>query len=164
LPECLEYKYWANLIKKRIKTSIMQQAKEGDVVRVHYTGRLVDGSTFDSSIGREPLEFTIGAGQMIKGFDKGVVGMTIGEKKFINVSPEEGYGEKDADAIIEFPLANVPEDMQLEVGMELTLSNEYGQPVPVVILEVGEEVVIMDANHRLAGKEMIFEVEMTSIA
>ena len=101
---------------------------------------------------------------MIKGFDKGVVGMAVGEKKFINVSPEEGYGEKDADAIIEFPLANVPDVLQLEVGMELTLSNEYGQPVPVVILEVGEEVVIRDANHRLAGKEMIFEVEMTSIA
>lgn len=141
----------------------MQQAKKGDVVRVHYTGRLTDGEQFDSSAGREPLEFTVGAGQMIKGFDTGVEGMTVGEKKSIAVSPEEGYGLRSEEAIIEFPLEHIPADMKLETGMQLTLQNQDGQPVPVVVTEIREQVVILDANHFLAGKEMIFEVELVEI-
>lgn len=139
------------------------QVKQGDVVRVHYTGKLTDGSTFDSSVGRDPLEFTVGAGQMIKGFDVGVEGMTVGEKKTIQIPPHEAYGERDEEAIIEFPASNVPGDMKLEVGMQLTLRNEYGQPVPVVVLELREDVIVMDANHMLAGKELIFEVELVEI-
>src|SRR5512138_179344 len=114
------------------------QAKSGDVVRVHYTGRLVDGTTFDSSQGREPLEFTVGAGQMISGFDAGVNGMAVGEKKTIQIAPEDAYGLRDEEAIIEFPSENVPPDMKLEPGMQLTLRNQYGQPVPVMVLEVKE--------------------------
>jgi peptidylprolyl isomerase len=107
------------------------EAKQGDVVRVHYTGRLTDGTQFDSSEGREPLEFTVGAGQMIKGFDDGVVGMNVGDKKTLNIPATEAYGERDEQAIIEFPAANIPADMKLEPGMQLTLRNQYGQPVPV---------------------------------
>ncbi|MFM1968820.1 MAG: hypothetical protein RL152_197, partial [Bacteroidota bacterium] len=127
------------------------QVKKGDVIRVHYTGTLLDGSQFDSSVGRSPLEFTVGAGQMIAGFDAGVLGMAIGEKKTIQIDPDNGYGQKDPNAIIEFPTSNVPEGMQVEVGMKLNLQNQYGQPVPVEVIEVKEEVIIMDANHFLAG-------------
>ncbi|HLO80163.1 MAG TPA: peptidylprolyl isomerase [Chitinophagaceae bacterium] len=139
------------------------QAKEGDVVRVHYTGRLTDGTQFDSSVGREPLEFTVGAGQMIKGFDTGVRGMAVGEKKTIEIAPQDAYGERDDEAIIEFPASNIPDDMTLEPGMQLTLRNQFGQPIPVVVLEVKEEIVVMDANHMLAGKDLVFEVELVEI-
>jgi peptidylprolyl isomerase len=139
------------------------QAKEGDVVRVHYTGRLTDGTQFDSSVGREPLEFTVGAGQMIKGFDIGVQGMAVGEKKTIEIAPQDAYGERDEEAVIEFPASNIPEDMTLEPGMQLTLRNQFGQPIPVVVLEVKEEIVVMDANHMLAGKDLVFEVELVEI-
>ena len=139
------------------------QVKSGDVVRVHYTGTLEDGSQFDSSVGRAPLEFTVGAGQMIAGFDAGVVGMAVGEKKTILIDPDHGYGQKDPSAIIEFPSSNIPEAMTVEVGMKLNLQNQYGQPVPVVVMEVKEEVIIMDANHFLAGKDLTFEVEIVEI-
>jgi len=139
------------------------QVKSGDVVRVHYTGTLEDGSQFDSSVGSAPLEFTVGAGQMIAGFDAGVVGMAVGEKKTILIDPDHGYGQKDPSAIIEFPSSNIPEGMTVEVGMKLNLQNQYGQPVPVVVIEVKEEVIIMDANHFLAGKDLTFEVEIVEI-
>jgi peptidylprolyl isomerase len=139
------------------------QAKAGDVVRVHYTGRLLDGSTFDSSIGREPLEFTVGAGQMIPGFDAGVHGMAVGDKKTIQIAPEDAYGLRDEEAVIEFPSENVPPDMQLQAGMQLTLRNQHGQPVPVVVMEVREDVIVMDANHMLAGKDLVFDVELVEI-
>ena len=141
----------------------MVQVKEGDVVKVHYTGKLVNGEQFDSSVGKEPLEFTVGAGQMIKGFDAAMPGMTIGEKKTINIAPEDGYGEKSEEAIIEFPRENVPADMKLEPGMPLTLSNQEGQPVPVIIIDVKEDVIILDANHFLAGEELVFDIELVEI-
>jgi len=141
----------------------MQQVKEGDVVKVHYTGKLVNGEQFDSSIGREPLEFTVGAGQMIKGFDDAMPGMNLGEKKTINIAPEEAYGPRSEEAIIEFPKENVPADMVLEPGMPLTLSNQQGQPVPVIVVEVKEDVIVLDANHFLAGQELIFDIELVEI-
>jgi len=141
----------------------MQQAKEGNVVKVHYSGRLTDGTLFDSSEGREPLEFTVGAGQMIRGFDAGVLGMTIGEKKTLQIAAEDAYGARDEEAIIEFPAENIPADMKLEPGMQLTLRNQNGQPVPVIVLEVKDEVVIMDANHMLAGQDLVFDVELVEI-
>lgn len=139
------------------------EVKTGDKVRVHYSGRLLDGTMFDSSEGREPLEFTVGAGQMIKGFDAGVQGMRVGDRKTIQIPPEEAYGHRDEEAIIEFPSENVPSDMKLDPGMQLTLRNQYGQPVPVVVLEVKEDVIIMDANHMLAGQELVFDVELVEI-
>ncbi len=141
----------------------MAQVKTGDVVRVHYTGKLVTGETFDSSESREPLEFTVGAGMMIKGFDAAMPGMAIGEKKTVNIPAADAYGEKDPTAIIEYPKENVPEDMKLEPGMQLTLSNQEGQPFPVVVVEVKEEVIVLDANHFLAGQELIFDIELVEI-
>ena len=141
----------------------MEQVKEGDVVRVHYTGKLTNGEQFDSSEGREPLEFTVGAGQMIKGFDDAMPGMSVGEKKTINILPGDAYGEKDEQAMIEFPKANIPPDMKLEPGMQLQLRNENGQPFPVTVAEIKDDVVVLDANHMLAGKELVFDIELMEI-
>ena len=141
----------------------MQQVQNGDVVRVHYTGRLVSGEEFDSSVSREPLEFTVGAGQMIKGFDAAMPGMSLGEKKTINIPADDAYGQRSEDAIIEFPKEQVPAEMKLEPGMPLTLSNQQGQPVPVIVVEIKDDVVIMDANHFLAGQELIFDIELVEI-
>ncbi len=142
----------------------MQKVKEGDMVKVHYTGRLTSGEQFDSSVGREPLEFTVGAGQMIKGFDAALPGMSVGDKKTVNITAEDAYGERTDEAIIPFPKENVPPDMKLEPGMTLTLSNQDGYPVPVVVTEVKEDVVMLDANHSLAGQELVFDIELVEIA
>jgi FKBP-type peptidyl-prolyl cis-trans isomerase 2 len=141
----------------------MQQAKKGDKVKIHYHGRLTDGTTFDSSEGREPLAFELGGGMVIAGFDDGVTGMTIGEKKTVNIPATEAYGEKNEEMILEFPKTQFPEDMTPEIGMQLNMSNSQGQNFPVVIVEVREEVVILDANHPLAGKELIFDLELVEI-
>jgi FKBP-type peptidyl-prolyl cis-trans isomerase 2 len=141
----------------------MQQVKNGDKVRVHYTGKLTNGSEFDSSVQREPLEFTVGAGQMIQGFDAAMPGMTIGEKKTINIPAAEAYGERNDEAIIEFPKENVPPDMKLEPGMALTLTNQNGQPVPVTVIEVKDDIIVLDANHFLAGEELVFDIELVEI-
>jgi len=141
----------------------MALVKEGDVVKVHYTGKLTNGEQFDSSVGRELLEITVGAGQMIKGFDAAMPGMAVGDKKTVNIIPEDGYGEKSDDAIIEFPKENVPADMKLEPGMPLTLSNQAGQPVPVIVIEVKDDIIILDANHFLAGQDLVFDIELVEI-
>jgi len=141
----------------------MQQVKSGDAVKVHYTGKLTNGEQFDSSMGREPLAFTVGAGQMIKGFDAAMPGMTVGEKKTITIAAVDAYGERSEEAIIPFPVENVPPEMKLEVGMTLSLNNEMGQPFPVVVSEIKEDVIILDANHFLAGKELVFDIELVEI-
>jgi peptidylprolyl isomerase len=141
----------------------MSVVKNGDNVKVHYTGKLVSGEQFDSSVGREPLEFVVGAGMMIKGFDAAMPGMAIGEKKTINIAPEDGYGPRNPQAIIEFPKEQVPADMKLELGMPLTLSDQAGNPVPVIVVEVKDDVIILDANHFLAGQELVFDIELVSI-
>lgn len=142
----------------------MSTAKKGDNVKVHYKGTLTSGEQFDSSEGKDPLEFTVGAGQMIKGFDDAIPGMAVGDKKTINIAPWDAYGEKNADSIIEFPKSNIPEDMKLEPGMKLQLHNQAGQPIPVVVTEVKDDVVILDANHELAGKELVFDIELIEIS
>lgn len=141
----------------------MQQAKKGDTVRVHYTGKLTSGEQFDTSAGRDPLEFEVGAGMMIKGFDEAVVGMGIGDKKTITLQPSDAYGERYDEMLIEFPRSNFPDDMTPEVGMQLMMNNGAGQQFPVTITEVKEELVILDGNHMLAGKELVFDIEMMEI-
>ncbi len=141
----------------------MVQVKDGDIVKVHYTGKLRDGEQFDSSNGREPLEFTVGAGQMIKGFDAAMPGMKVGEKKTINILPEDAYGVKDEQAMIEFPKENIPKEMKPEIGMKLQLRNESGQPFPVIIAEIKDDIIVLDANHSLAGKELVFDIELVEI-
>jgi FKBP-type peptidyl-prolyl cis-trans isomerase 2 len=141
----------------------MQQAQNGDKVKVHYHGTLKSGEIFDSSNGREPLEFTVGSGQVIKGFDEGVKGMKVGDKKKVEIGVEDAYGEKSQDMIIEFPKEQFPSDMSPEVGQQLMMSNGSGQSFPVSIIEVREESVILDANHPLAGQDLIFDIELVEI-
>ncbi|WEK35332.1 MAG: peptidylprolyl isomerase [Candidatus Pseudobacter hemicellulosilyticus] len=141
----------------------MQQAKSGDTVKVHYHGRLTDGTTFDSSEGREPLEFQVGTGSVIAGFDNGITGMSVGEKKTIQIPVDQAYGPKDPTMLVEFPVSNFPPDLKPEVGMQLNMTNGAGQVIPVVIAEVGTETVILDANHPLAGQDLVFDIELVEI-
>ena len=141
----------------------MQQVQNGDKVKVHYHGKLRNGETFDSSQGREPLEFTVRGGQVIKGFDDGVKGMQVGDKRTVEIEVQDAYGEKNEDMIIEFPKAQFPPDMNPEAGMQLMMNNGQGQQFPVVIKEVGEETVLLDANHPLAGEDLIFDIELVEI-
>ena len=137
--------------------------KQGDTVKVHYTGKLLDGSVFDSSEGRDPLEFTVGAGQMIAGFDKGVVGMALDEHKEITIPPEEAYGIYDPAKIIEVPNDQFPEDLTLEVSMQISASQPDGSAIQFTVKEIGEQNVTLDGNHFLAGKDLIFSVTLVSI-
>lgn len=141
----------------------MQQVKKGDTVKVHYHGKLTNGDTFDSSEGREPLEFEVGGGMVIAGFDAGVTGMLVGEKKTINIPVEEAYGPRQEEMVMEFPKDRFPADMVPEVGMQLNMSNESGQQFPVIIAEVKEAAVVLDANHPLAGEDLVFDLELVAI-
>jgi len=141
----------------------MQQVKSGDTVRVHYHGKLTDGSTFDSSEGREPLEFTVGNGQVIKGFDNALLNMEPGQKKTVTIPVAEAYGDRNDDMMMEYPKSEFPADMQPQVGMELHMSDNQGNVFPVVIAEVNNDTVLLDANHPLAGQDLIFDIELVSI-
>jgi FKBP-type peptidyl-prolyl cis-trans isomerase 2 len=141
----------------------MQQVKQGDKVKVHYHGRLTDGTTFDSSEGRSPLEFEVGSGAVIPGFDNGVMGMSVGEKKTINIPADEAYGQKVPELVMDFPKERFPEDMEPEVGMQLMMNNGAGQQFPVTIVEMKEDIVTLDANHQLAGQDLVFDLELVDI-
>ncbi|MGZ8540611.1 MAG: FKBP-type peptidyl-prolyl cis-trans isomerase [Chitinophagaceae bacterium] len=141
----------------------MQQVKSGDKIKVHYHGRLTSGETFDKSEGRDPLEFEVGSGMVIKGFDEGVAGMSVGDKKTINIPFNEAYGAKNPDMIIDMPKDRFPTDMEIEVGMPLAMSDGQGNQHQVVIVEIKEDIVILDANHPLAGQDLIFDLELVDI-
>lgn len=142
---------------------MMQQVKTGDKVRVHYHGRLNNGQTFDKSEGREPLEFEVGSGMVIRGFDEGVKGMGVGDKKTINIPFDEAYGPRNPDMVIEMPKDRFPKDMELEVGMPLGMSDGQGQQFEVTVTEIKDDSVILDANHPLAGQDLIFDLELVEI-
>ncbi len=139
------------------------QAKKGNAVEVHYTGKLEDGNVFDSSVSRAPLGFTLGDGNMIKGFDNAVYGMGIGDKKTVKIPAAEAYGERRQDMMIEVPLEQVPADIKPELGMVLQLQGGNGQPMPVTVVDIEENKITLDANHELAGKDLIFEIELVAI-
>ena len=142
----------------------MSQATTGNTVKIHYTGTLDNGSQFDSSEGREPLEFELGSGQVIPGFDKAVEGMAVGESKTVSIAPEDAYGPRMEQAIQEVPKSALPPDLEPAEGMVLQARNQNQQPVQLTITAVGEESITVDANHPLAGKTLNFEISLVEIA
>ncbi len=141
----------------------MSQAKSGDTVRVHYTGKLDDGTVFDSSAGSEPIEFVIGDHQVIPGFEDGVAGMEVGEAKTITIPFEQAYGAYDEGLLLEVPRAQFPDHINPEVGEALQLRQPDGDVVTVVISDVSDEAVTLDANHPLAGENLTFDLQLAEI-
>ncbi|PZD79347.1 peptidylprolyl isomerase [Mesonia sp. K7] len=141
----------------------MSKAEKGSKVKVHYTGRLTNHTIFDSSRDREPLEFTVGAGQMIKGFDRAVEGMNIGDSKNIRIPMDEAYGPKRDDAFVTVNKSKLPEGLEPKVGMQLEASQPDGQRQMLVISEIKEDEVVLDANHPLAGQDLEFDIELMEV-
>ncbi|WP_377511916.1 peptidylprolyl isomerase [Octadecabacter sp. R77987] len=141
----------------------MTQVKNGDTVRIHYTGTLTNGETFDSSAGRDPLEFVVGSGQIIPGLDAAIPGMAEGDKKTVEVACADAYGETNPEARQSVPRADIPDDIPVETGVQLQMQTPQGQVVPVTVAEVTETEVVLDANHPLAGKDLNFAIEVVGI-
>ncbi len=141
----------------------MTEATVGSRVKVHYTGRLDDGTVFGSSAEGEPLEFTIGAGEMIEGLEESIVGMNVGEKKTVSVVPEKAFGEYREDMVMVVPQEHFPQDIEPQVGQVFQLSSQAGPPLIATVTKVEAEGITMDANHPLAGKTLTFDVELVEI-
>jgi FKBP-type peptidyl-prolyl cis-trans isomerase 2 len=140
----------------------MPQAETGDTVRIHYTGRLDDGTVFDSSADREPLEFTLGEGQVIPGFEKAVLGMQPGEQQTVTIPSAEAYGGEREDLVFEVPRSQFPSELEPEIGQRLQMRQD-DQVAIVVVREVGGDSVTLDANHPLAGRDLTFDLELVGI-
>lgn len=141
----------------------MARAKQGDTVKVHYTGKLEDGRVFDSSRKREPLQFTLGEGKIIPGFEVAVAGMGEGERKTIKLPPEEAYGPRRKEMVAEIGRDKMPEGVEPQVGQSLQVTNPGGQRLTALIVDVRDDVIVIDGNHPLAGKVLIFEIELLKI-
>ncbi|MEK6742138.1 MAG: peptidylprolyl isomerase [Nitrospirota bacterium] len=141
----------------------MAQVKQGDTVKVNYTGRLSDGTIFDSSIGRHPMQFTMGKGQLIAGFEKAVLGMAAGDKKTVVIPCAEAYGLRQDSSITEVERKNLPTNPDAKVGQRLELTQEDDSTVLVTVTGVSETSLTLDANHPLAGKDLTFEIELLTI-
>lgn len=142
----------------------MTRAKNGDTVKIHYTGTLDDGTVFDSSEGRDPLSFTIGTGQVIPGFEEAVSGMVKDERKNVTIPANMAYGQRNEELVIQVPRDQVPPDINPEEGQRLQMQGPQNQPVMVVIAEVTEEHILLDANPPLAGKDLTFDIELVEIS
>ena len=139
------------------------QAKDGNTVKVHYTGSLEDGTVFDTSLEREPLEFTLGQGQLIPGFEQAVIGMKIGESKTVTIPAEQAYGPYNNELISIIDRDNLAEGLDPEVGQQLQAQQPDGQNIIATVIEVSETSITVDANHHLAGKDLTFEIELIEI-
>ncbi|MEZ2131112.1 MULTISPECIES: peptidylprolyl isomerase [unclassified Sinorhizobium] len=141
----------------------MTEAKSGDIVRVHYVGMLIDGTPFDTSKNREPLQFEIGAGQVIPGLERGVSGMNVGETQTVKIAAADAFGPHDPQKIQTVPRNTIPQNIDLKPGMQLQAQSRAGTPMTLSVVEVGPIEVTVDANHPLAGRDLMFEVELTEI-
>jgi FKBP-type peptidyl-prolyl cis-trans isomerase SlpA len=141
----------------------MSQVKQNDKVKVHYTGKLANGEVFDSSVEREPMEFEVGKGQLIPGFENGVVDMKVNDKKTIVIPSSEAYGEPREELVQEVPNDRLPEDIKPEIGMGLVSKTPDGDEIQLVVKEVKDEAIVVDGNHPLAGQELTFDVEVLEI-
>jgi len=138
-------------------------AAQGDTVRLHYPGRLDDGTVFDTSEGREPLEFTLGSGQVIPGFEKAVEGMEAGEEKTFTIPADEAYGPHQEDLVLKVPREHLPEGLEPQVGQMLQMQTADGQVFQVKVMEVAEDHMVLDANHPLAGQDLTFDIEVVDV-
>ncbi|GGB47230.1 peptidyl-prolyl cis-trans isomerase [Roseibium aquae] len=141
----------------------MTEAKTGDKVRLHYTGTLNDGSIFDSSQGRDPLEFTVGSGQIIPGLDSAIPGMQVGDQKTVTIECKDAYGPHDPNAQQAVPRAQIPDGIPLEPGTRLQAQTENGQTMSVVVVAVNDNEVVLDANHPLAGQDLTFDIQLVAV-
>ncbi|CAD0184771.1 FKBP-type peptidyl-prolyl cis-trans isomerase SlyD [Ruegeria sp. THAF57] len=141
----------------------MTEIKQGDTVRIHYTGTLLDGKVFDSSDGRDPLEFVVGSGQIIPGLDSAMPGLSAGEKKRVEIACADAYGPINPAMRQSIPREGIPDDIPLEPGSQLQMQAPDGQVMPVTVVEADEATVTLDANHPLAGQDLIFDIEVVSI-
>ena len=142
----------------------MSQAKSGDTVRIHYTGTLDDGTEFDSSKGRDPLEFAVGSGQVIPGFDNAVEGMAVGENKSVTIEPDQAYGARHDQLVQEVPKNALPDDLEATVGMQVQSRSPDGEVMMFVVAAVGDDTITVDGNHPLAGQALTFDIELVEIA
>lgn len=141
----------------------MAEARQGDTVSIHYTGRLDDGTVFDSSQDRDPLRFTLGEGRVIPGFEEAVAGMEPGEKKTATIPPEQAYGPRRDELVLQVPREQVPDEMEPEPGQRLRMQSPDGNTFDVVVVEAGPEAVVLDANHPLAGRDLTFDIELVEV-
>ena len=141
----------------------MNQVTVNSKVKVHYTGKLANGEVFDTSDGKEPIEFTLGQGQLIPGFEKGLIDMKLNEKKTINMTKDDAYGEVNETLIQEVKKTDLPQDMEPKVGMGLVSKSPEGQEINLMVVEVKEETIVIDGNHPLAGRDLIFDLEVVEI-
>lgn len=141
----------------------MAQAQDGDVVKVHYTGKLDDGTVFDTSMNREPLEFKLGDAQLIPGFEKGVVGMNLGDSKTIRIESDEAYGPRQDEMILTVSRAELPADVKPKVGERLRMQDPSGQEFPVTVADISEESITLDGNHPLADEDLTFDLQLVEI-
>lgn len=141
----------------------MMTAKNGDTVKVHYTGKLQDGTVFDSSMSREPLEFAIGSGNIIPGFENAVIGMNPGDSKTETIPAENAYGPHREEMVLVVERGQIPEDVAVEVGQQLQIRQQEGQVIPVIVTDISDSQVTLDANHPLAGEDLVFDIELVGI-
>ena len=141
----------------------VEAAIKGDKVKVNYTGRSQDGQVFESSIGLRPLTFTIGSGEVVKGFEDAVIGMYPGQHKIVTVDPEEGFGMYDESLVIEISLEDIPEDLDIQVGMDFEVEDDEGNILPATVIEIMDDSILVDANAPLAGKKVIYDIELLEI-
>ena len=142
----------------------MTQVKNGDIIKVHYTGKLDDGTQFDSSAGNEPLEFTVGGGQIIPGFEDSVMGMVVGDEKTVLISSDKAYGPRMEDMVLEVGRDQFPPNVDPQLGQQLQMRQPDDRAVVVTVTNVTDDSVTLDANHPLAGQDLTFEIELVEIA
>lgn len=153
----------ATIFQHRMRETDMTEMKRGDVVRIHYTGRFTDGTPFDSSAGREPLEFRIGAGEIIPGLERNVARMNIGDKETMTIPAAEAYGPHDDTRVQAIPRAAIPDDLDVHVGSRLRANTPDGRPLDLTVVDLDDASVTVDANHPLAGRDLVFDVEVVDI-
>ena len=141
----------------------LEKAKQGDVVKVHYTGRLENGTVVDSSVGNEPLHFRIGEGRVIPGFEEAVIGMKPGDMKTERIPAERAYGPHDKEMVFNVPRSKIPEDVSLEIGQRLEIKHEDGRTGMLLVVDLSDMMVRLDANHPLAGKDLVFDISLIEI-